>query len=93
MTEKLSANTGLVAVQALRPSWQTKQPSSKGNLRLGGVVGLGIGLCPLDALHVARPAVLTGHQGAGRGGQALRDRGLLNLQNSNTAFFNSQAEK
>lgn len=32
-----------------------------------------------DPLHVSGPAVLTGHQSAGRVGQSLRDDGLLDL--------------
>lgn len=40
------------------------------------LVGLGLH----DALHVSRPAVLTGHQGAGGVGQSLGQHGLLDLQ-------------
>ena len=55
-------------------------------LRGGGVTGLAVGLGSLQTLHVARPAVLTGHQGTGRGGQALGDRGLLNLQHTTSTL-------
>ena len=46
---------------------------------LGGVLGLGVGLALHDALHVAGPAVGGGDEGAGGGGEALGDGGLLDV--------------